>query len=203
MPVTRTSPHRPICRDNGLTGGTRGIRPRLSCSTWIPWQSGRHRLEWALRLHPLPSAVCVQPIRRSGSSAIRNAAEDDRYTIGLKADAILRQSIAYLPTRPVGRPPDHMVRTHAGFSHRAGSWDKKRRVVARVERHPGERVPRVGFIVTRLGRPAGRVVASCNRRGRAAHRGRQEHDCADPAVMPEVPEQCRAAPASCARLQSR
>ncbi len=93
--------------------------------------------------------------------------EGDRYTIGLKADAILRQSIACLPTRPVGRPPDHMIRTHAGFSHQAGSWDKKRRVVARVERHPGERVPRVGFIVTRLSRPAGRVVAFCNRRGAA------------------------------------
>ncbi len=31
-------------------------------------------------------------------------AEGDRYTIRLKADAILRQSIACLPTRPVGRP---------------------------------------------------------------------------------------------------
>ncbi len=93
--------------------------------------------------------------------------EGDRYTIGLKADAILRQSIACLPTRPVGRPPDHMIRTHAGFSHRAGSWDKKRLIVARVERHPGERVPRVGFIVTRPSRPAGRVVAFRNRRGTA------------------------------------
>ena len=72
-------------------------------------------------------------------------AEGDRYTIGLKADAILRQSIACLPTRPVDRPPDHMIRTHAGFSHRAGSWDKKRRVAVRVERHPGERVSRIGL----------------------------------------------------------
>jgi len=45
--------------------------------------------------------------------------------------------------------------------------DKKRRVVARVERHPGERVPRVGFIVTRLSRPARHVVAFCNRHGAA------------------------------------
>ena len=103
----------------------------------------------------------------STGSAIRNAAQGDQYTIRLKADAILRQSIACLPTRPVGRPPDHMIRTHAGFSHQAGSWDKKRRVAARVERHPGERVPHVGFIVTRLNRPAGRVVAFCNRRGTA------------------------------------
>ena len=93
--------------------------------------------------------------------------EGGRYTIRLKADAILQQSIACLPTRPVGRSPDHMIRTHAGFSHQAGSWDKKRRVVARVERHPGEFVSRVGFIVTRLSRPAKHVVAFCDRRGTA------------------------------------
>ncbi len=79
----------------------------------------------------------------------------------------LARALASSQTRPVGRPPDHMIRTHAGFSHQAGSWDKKRRVVARVERHPGERVPRVGFIVTRLSRPARHVVASCNRHGAA------------------------------------
>ncbi len=60
-----------------------------------------------------------------------------------------------------------MIRTHAGFSRQVGSWDKKRRVVARVERHPGERVSRVGFIVTRLSRPARHVVAFCDRRGTA------------------------------------
>ena len=87
-----------------------------------------------------------------------------------------------LPSDSTRRPPTRSYDPHpCGFSHRAGSWDKKRRVVARVERHPGERVPRVGFIVTRLSRPARRVVAFCNRRGRAAHRGRQERDCADPA----------------------
>ncbi len=42
----------------------------------------------------------------------------------------------YLLTRPVSHPPIHMVRTHASFSYQAGSWDKKRRVVAKVEWHP-------------------------------------------------------------------
>jgi hypothetical protein len=36
-----------------------------------------------------------------------------------------------------------------------------------VDRHPGELVPRVGFIVTNLSRPAERVVAFYNRRGMA------------------------------------
>jgi Transposase DDE domain group 1 len=40
-----------------------------------------------------------------------------------------------------------------------------RRVVAKVELHPGELYPRVGFIVTNMTRPAERVVAFCNQRG--------------------------------------
>ncbi len=31
------------------------------------------------------------------------------------------------------------------LSYRAESWDRKRRVVAKVEGHPGELVPRVGL----------------------------------------------------------
>ncbi len=188
--MKRTSPHRPICRGNGLTGCTRGIRPGPSCSTWIPWRSERCRLEWALRLHLLPSAVCVQPVRRSGTQPIssrqrpqsrqpaRRSATRRRALPGTGPAPLFPRRCRLRRTgrfrrpratgiRSVGHPPDHMIRTHAGFSHQAGSWDRKRRVVARVERHPGERVPRVGFIVTRLSRPAGRVVAFCNRRGTA------------------------------------
>ncbi len=44
-------------------------------------------------------------------------AKGDRYTIGLKADAILRQSIACLPTRPVGRPAGRVV----AFCNRRGA----------------------------------------------------------------------------------
>ena len=43
----------------------------------------------------------------------------------------------------------------------------KRRVVAKVEWHPGELYPRVGFIVTNLSRPVERVVAFYNHRGTA------------------------------------
>jgi hypothetical protein len=47
----------------------------------------------------------------------------------------------------------------------AGSWTKSRRVVAKVEWHPGELYPRVGFIVTNMSRPAERVVAFYSKRG--------------------------------------
>ena len=60
-----------------------------------------------------------------------------------------------------------MRRYYASFSYQAGSWNKKRRVVAKVEWHPGELYPRFGFIVTNLSRPAERVVAFCNQRGKA------------------------------------
>ena len=49
----------------------------------------------------------------------------------------------------------------------AGSWDRTRRVVAKVERHPGELFPRVGCIVTNLARPAAGVIAFYNQRGTA------------------------------------
>jgi hypothetical protein len=39
--------------------------------------------------------------------------------------------------------------------------------VAKVEWHPGELYPRVGFIVTNLARPAERIVAFYNQRGAA------------------------------------
>ena len=48
---------------------------------------------------------------------------------------------------------------------RRRAWKKPRRVVAKVEWHPGELYPRVGFIVTNLARPAERVVAFYNQRG--------------------------------------
>ena len=94
-------------------------------------------------------------------------AEGFLYAIRLPKNQILQESIGHLLTRPVGRPPNHVLRFHASFSYRAGSRDRKRRVVAKVEWHPGELHPRVGFIVTNLSRPAERVVAFYNQRGKA------------------------------------
>jgi hypothetical protein len=41
-------------------------------------------------------------------------------------------------------------RYYANFSYQAQSWKTPRRVVAKVEWHPGQLYPRVGFIVTNL-----------------------------------------------------
>jgi Transposase DDE domain group 1 len=74
----------------------------------------------------------------------------------------------------VGRPPNKVRRSYASFSYRAGSWTKPRRVVAKVEWHPGELHPRVGFIVTNMARPAENVVAFYNKRGRASSGSKRE-----------------------------
>jgi hypothetical protein len=79
----------------------------------------------------------------------------------------LQNRIGYLLKRPVGRPPHEVRRYFASFGYQAQSWKTPRRVVAKVEWHPGELYPRVGFIVTNLARPAERVVAFYNQRGTA------------------------------------
>jgi hypothetical protein len=89
------------------------------------------------------------------------------YTIRLPANNVLQNRIGYLLKRPVGRPPHEVRRYYSSFSYQAKSWNKLRRVVAKVEWHPGELYPRVGFVVTNLVRPAGRVVAFYNQRGTA------------------------------------
>ena len=92
-------------------------------------------------------------------------AEGMGYAIRLPANRVLQGKIGYLLRRPVGRPPHEVRRYYASFTYQAQSWNKARRVVAKVEWHPGELYPRVGFIVTNLARPAERVVAFYNQRG--------------------------------------
>ena len=94
-------------------------------------------------------------------------AEGIGYTIRLPASSLLQTRIGHLLKRPVGRPPHEVRRYYAGFSYRAQRLNTPRRVVVKVEWHPGELHPRVGFIVTNLVRQAERVVAFYNQRGTA------------------------------------
>src|ERR687885_680741 len=56
---------------------------------------------------------------------------------------------------------------YACLRYQAKSWSRSRRVVAKVEWHPSELYPRIGFLVTNLRRPPERVVAFYNQRGTA------------------------------------
>ena len=93
--------------------------------------------------------------------------EGFQYAIRLPANQVLQAQIADLLKRPVGRPPHYVRRFYASFRYQAQSWSRSRRVVAKVEWHPGELYPRVGFIVTNLRRRTKKVVAFYNGRGTA------------------------------------
>jgi hypothetical protein len=111
-------------------------------------------------------------------------AEGIKYAIRLPANRVLQERIGYLLNRPVGRPSNDVRRSYASFTYQAGSWSRPRWVIAKVEWHPGELYPRVGFIVTNMSRPAENVVAFYNnaarasngiRRGKARSNGRGCH----------------------------
>ena len=92
-------------------------------------------------------------------------AEGYLYTIRLPANPVLQRQIQHLMTRPVGRPPQKPIVLYYDFPYRAATWDKARRVVAKVEWHRDELFPRIGFIVTNLGGGAARVTRFYNGRG--------------------------------------
>ena len=89
------------------------------------------------------------------------------YAIRLPANAVLHREIDHLLTRPVGRPPKKPIIYYHDFLYQASSWERPRRVVAKVEWHQGELFPRVGFLVTNLGAKPQRVVRFYNGRGTA------------------------------------
>jgi len=94
-------------------------------------------------------------------------AEDYLYAIRLPANQVLYRKIKHLMKRPVGRPPREPIVYLTSFAYQAGSWDRPRRVVAKVEWHQGELLPRIGFIVTNLRWDTANVVRFYNRRGTA------------------------------------
>jgi hypothetical protein len=90
-----------------------------------------------------------------------------KYAIRIPANDSLERDIAELLTRPVGRPSHRPLVRYKSFLYQAESWNKARRVVAKVEFHAGELFPRVGFIVTTLETDSRAVVRFYNKRGTA------------------------------------
>ena len=88
------------------------------------------------------------------------------YAIRIKANSRLYDHVEHLMTRPVGRPSAKPKAFYHDFTYRAGSWNRPRRVIAKIEWHQGELFPRVGFIVTNLSKIAKNVVRFYNQRGR-------------------------------------
>jgi hypothetical protein len=102
-------------------------------------------------------------------SALYEALErrDVPYAIRLPANQVLERRIEDLLTRPRGRPSYAPLVCYRSFHYQAASWDRPRRVIAKVEHDLGELFPRVGFIVTTLTGPNRAVVHFYNQRGTA------------------------------------
>jgi len=92
---------------------------------------------------------------------------DIGYAIRLPANDILEQEIRPLLQRPVGQLPGKPATLYHDFQYQAKSWDRPRRVVAKMEWHYGELFPRVGFIITNLSAKPEGVVHFYNGRGTA------------------------------------
>ncbi len=90
-----------------------------------------------------------------------------KYAVRIPANENLQRDIAELLTRPVGRPSHRPLVRYKSFLYQAESWNKARRVVAKVEHHAGELFPRIGFIVTNLETNSRAVVQFYNKRGTA------------------------------------
>ena len=132
--------------------------------------------KWRTLLEPIVLRYRDRPLRRFFRADAAFAkpelyafleAKQFAYAIRLPANAALEREIEPLRTRPVGRPPRKQKVFYHSFEYRAGTWDRARRVVAKVEWHAGELFPRVGFIVTNLPWRTDRVVRFYNKRGTA------------------------------------
>ena len=90
-----------------------------------------------------------------------------KYAIRIPSKNNLERDIAELLPRPGGRPSKKPLVEYQGFLYQAAGWKTARRMVAKVEHHPGELFPRVGFIVTNLTLPSRAVLRFYNKRGTA------------------------------------
>jgi hypothetical protein len=91
------------------------------------------------------------------------------YFIRIRANSILNNLI---------RPPRSGIQVkYVELDYQARSWNKARRVVAKIEWHFGELFPRYNFVVTNSRLPAAKVVKvyEWSRHHREPHQGRQEY----------------------------
>ena len=90
-----------------------------------------------------------------------------RYAIRLPANDILERQIEDLLTRLRGRPSYAPLVRYRSFQYQAATWDRPRRVIAKVEHHLGELFSRVGFTVMALTGTNRAVVRFYNQQGTA------------------------------------
>ena len=89
------------------------------------------------------------------------------YVIRIPANKNLETEVADLLFRSPGRPSTKPLVRYKSFRYQAASWSKPRRIVAKVELHPGELFGRPGFLVTNMALPSRSTVRFYNKRGTA------------------------------------
>jgi hypothetical protein len=93
------------------------------------------------------------------------------YFIRLSANENLLRLLGPHLNRPVGGPPKGGVQIKiVDLHYQAKSWEKARRVAAKIEWHRGELFPRISFVVTNSRLPAGKVIKVYNGRAEIENR---------------------------------
>jgi len=87
------------------------------------------------------------------------------YVVRIKENKKLAELVALYTKRSVGRPGKQPVIKYVSFQYCAGSWEKERKIVAKIEHHQGELFPRIGYIVTSLKWNNKMVIKFYNQRG--------------------------------------
>jgi Transposase DDE domain group 1 len=134
-----------------------------------------------LRSGNVPSAKgCYELLERRGVA----------YAIRLPANDVLERAIEDLLVRPPGRPSRAPLVHYRSFQYRAASWDRPRRVIAKVEHHLGT------LSSGGLHRhhpdpdePGRRPLLQPARDGGAVDQGGQGSHPLDPPLLPSVPGQ--------------
>jgi hypothetical protein len=116
--------------------------------------------------------------------------------IRLPANAGLNRPIDPYLYRPVGRAPKSSIQIRlVDLRYRPYTWDKERRLLAKIEWLAGGLLPRIGFVVTNSTLPAGRVVKVYNGRGDVEDRTKEGKN-----TLPRDKTSCRRFAAIQARL---
>ena len=86
------------------------------------------------------------------------------YTIRIKENSRLDELVEKT-VKSIRKDKNKVVTVYKDFQYQAASWNKSRRIIAKIEQYPNELFPRVGFIITNLKWRDKKVVKFYNKRG--------------------------------------
>ena len=86
------------------------------------------------------------------------------YAFRIKENSRLDEMVAKT-IKSIKKDKEKIIVVYKDFRYQAGTWDKARRIIAKIEQYPNELFPRIGFIVTSLKWRDKKVVKFYNKRG--------------------------------------